>query len=82
MGTLQDQQPRNYYRVTGGEINLLISEVLNTAEKFDITFDQAFNIYNLAENRRRNDLFVANGDIWDEQICGIGDIFISRFNRR
>ena len=82
MGTLQDQQPRNYYRVTGPEINLLISEILTTAENFDITFDQALNIYNLAEKRRRNDLFVANGDIWDEQIGGIGDIFSSWFNRR
>ncbi len=81
MGTLQNQQPRNYYRVSGHEINYLIKEVKKIAENFDITFDQAFNIYNLAEKRRRNDLFVANGDIWDEQICGIGDIFSSQFSR-
>lgn len=69
MGTLFNQSPRlerEYYEL--GSIN----DIKELAEKTNLSFDQVVNALHFLELRRKNDLYVSNGDIHDEQMAGIG----------
>ncbi len=74
MGTLHNQEPRNYKFVERRNATDLIDEILDVAEATNVSFDQALRVYELLEQKRKTDCFVDNGDIWDEQISGIGQI--------
>ena len=84
MGTLQNQPPRPYMSVnvsamssTSGGVTFMAEELLQmkrVAEQAGCTLDQVLQLRQIREDERRNDLYVANGDIWDEQIAGIGEI--------
>ena len=74
MGTLHDQKPRNYKTVISQDAKDLIDEILDVAEATNVSFDEALRVYELLEQKRKTDCFVDNGDIWDEQISGIGQI--------
>ena len=73
MGTLHSQPERDFKRVTQFDIEEKILRIQAVSKVTGISFDQALRVWELQEQIRRNDLFVANGDIWDEQIGGIGD---------
>jgi len=49
--------------------------VKELAKKHKLTTTEIINGLKVLELQRRNDLFVANGDIHDEQIAGIGEEF-------
>lgn len=72
MGTLYEQPERDYRHVALHEVISDIKTIKTVAKEGGITFDQALRVFELMETKRRNDLFVDNGDIWDEQIAGIG----------
>lgn len=74
MGTLHDQKPRNYKTVISQDAKDLIDEILDVAEATNVSFNEALRVYELLEQKRKTDCFVDNGDIWDEQISGIGQI--------
>lgn len=74
MGTLEDQPHRNYRLFENYEINGLINQLKDASEKHKITLDQTIKIFELAESTRKNTIIVDNGNIWDEQIIGIGKI--------
>lgn len=79
MGTLHDQQPRDFKHVTKSGALDLISEINEVAKETKLSFDQVFKIYELKEKQRTNSLYVANGDIKDEQLSGFGEL-ISELN--
>lgn len=72
MGTLHSQPNRDYKQVDGDHVGAEILLIKRIAKQTDVTFDQALRVFELMEHRRRNNLFVSNGDAWDEQISGIG----------
>ena len=74
MGTLQSQPARNYRHMGMTEVMSEIKDIQSVAKNANVTFDQALRVFELLELRRRNSLFVDNGNIWDEQIAGIGQI--------
>lgn len=74
MGTLFSQPPRDYKSVTEYKLLGIAEACEMLVKRKGVSFDQALQIYEIAEIARRNDLFATNGDIWDEQIAGIGQI--------
>ena len=71
MGTVYDQQPRNNYDITQWCLDQRIEMIKTKASENDLTYDQVLRTMELLEQTRRNDLYVANGDNFDEQMCGI-----------
>ena len=71
MGTLHNQPARQSYDVALGEY---IEYIAEQAKRYEITLDQAISIYHVAAIDRANELKRADGDIWDEQISGMGCI--------
>ncbi|MTJ51266.1 hypothetical protein FJR38_00470 [Anabaena sp. UHCC 0253] len=72
MGTLFNQEPRNYRHCENTES--YIENTIKLSKKYKITIDQVIAIEQLLECKRRNDLYVDNGDIHDEQMAGIGEL--------
>ena len=80
MGTLFEQPKR--YKSDNEEynINSLIADLKDLEENEGFTKDQAIEFLKAAQLRRRNNLYQNNGDAWDEQIAGIGEILQSISN--
>jgi len=76
MGTLLNQKPRNYRHLDERDVLLKIDEIKDISKVKKITFDQALKVYELLEQERSNNLYVANGDIKDEQLAGFGELII------
>lgn len=83
MGTLFNQSPRNYDRCESSKkIVSEIEMIQNISSKTGLTVDQVINTCTMLEMRRKNNLYVMNGDAFDEQISGIGKLmedFIQAF---
>lgn len=77
MGTLFEQNPRENHWVTRGELEDEIISLKKIALNSSITLDQAIAIRTYLETERRNWLYTDNGDAWDEQIGGLGELFAS-----
>jgi hypothetical protein len=74
MGTLFDQPPRNWcddFNIHGeiDEIENIINET-----HLDLTFSDVVSLLTMLQLRRRNNLYVNNGDTFDEQMEGIGEL--------
>ena len=80
MGTLFQQLNRSKYDNEEYNINSLIADLKDLEENEGFTKDQAIEFLKVAQLRRRNNLYRNNGDAWDEQIAGIGEILQSISN--
>lgn len=74
MGTLHSQPERKPLRITKDNIYDEIRDIKKISAVTDLSFDQVLSVYELLEIRRKNDLYLHNGDAFDEQISGIGSI--------
>lgn len=74
MGTLFDQPPRNYRSVKRSDIEDFLKEVIDISKKLKLDVPIVLEAYKIKEMERRNDLYVANGDTFDEQMSGLGRI--------
>ncbi|MCO5250721.1 MAG: hypothetical protein M9949_04780 [Candidatus Kapabacteria bacterium] len=82
MGTLFEQKPRNYHSCD--KIEDVISEIealKDIQKKTGLTYDQVLETCKMLELRRKNTLYVENGDTFDEQMGGFGELF-KDFNER
>lgn len=84
MGTLFDQKPRRYHRFdVNDDIIREIKDLQYIQKKTGLNYDQVLETCKMLELRRKNELYVANGDIHDEQMAGFGELikqFIRDFN--
>lgn len=64
---------RNFRFVDDSDLYGAIACIKQVAEKADITFDQALEVWRLLEQRRATDVHVNDRSIWDEQIAGIAE---------
>lgn len=71
MGTLYDQPPRKHHHEDGRK---WLEHMKGLAQESNLSVDQVIAALSVREAIRRNNLYVDNGDIWDEQIAGIGHI--------
>ena len=75
MGTLFKQEPRRFNHINYGVICGTIDEINKISIDMDITFQQVLDIMNMLEYKRRTDIMIDNGDAFDEQIAGLGELF-------
>ena len=74
MGTLFDQPERDYRRVTDSELDAFLFAAVQVAKKHRINVAEVIKAKEVLELERRNDLYVNNGDSFNEQMSGIGGI--------
>ena len=74
------QEPRNFNTVDFEVLCDITNDLNELCLEAGISMDQAIRIYELAELRRRNNLYVINGDIHDEQMAGFGEILNEMLN--
>ena len=74
MVTLFSQQPRNYLDVNADKIEDFLDIVSKLSEKYKIPTNEIIYSFEVLELRRKNDLFVQNGDVFDEQMAGFGEL--------
>ena len=72
MGTLYSQQPRKWHEVTGGQLDTFLLCATELAKKHKVAVADVVASARVLELRRANDLYVGNGDVFDEQLAGIG----------
>ena len=72
MGTLYDQKPREFYNIDMNQSNEFFEDVKTLTKKHKMTNQEIIEGLKVLELKRKNELFVHNGDIQDEQIAGIG----------
>lgn len=77
MGTLFNQSPRNYDRQESSKIiSNEIDMIKDISIKTGITVSEVIETCKMLEMRRKNNLYVHNGDAFDEQIAGIGELIV------
>lgn len=74
------QLPRNFNTVDLEVLCDIANDLDALCIEAEIKMDTAIKIYELAELRRRNNLYVINGDIHDEQMAGFGEILNEMLN--
>ena len=72
MGTIYDQQPREDKSVSIEYVSGFLNEVSELAKKHKVSMADVIEARKVLELERRNDLYLSNGDIHDEQMAGIG----------
>ena len=80
MGTLFDQDERDYRRINKGDIEAFLLDSLELAKKHKVSITDVIKAANVLQLERRNDLFVSNGDIFDEQMAGVGELLKELIN--
>lgn len=75
MGTLFKQEPRNDYRVD--DLSQFLEEAVKLAKQHSIPISDVIAAKHALELERRNNLYRANGDAFDEQVAGIGELLKS-----
>lgn len=74
MGTLYDQPERKYYQISPAELEDYVATIVDVSKKSKVSIEAVIQVARVLELKRANDLRVANGDIFDEQIGGIGEL--------
>ena len=72
MGTLFNQPERQHKTIQKDNIESFIQEAQEIANKYKISVPDVINAAKVLELERKNDLYISNGDIFNEQIAGIG----------
>jgi hypothetical protein len=74
MGTLFTQEPRPYYAVSMDDLDDQINIMGALSKAHKISLDQVISISHVLELERANNLYAYNGDAFDEQLCGFGEL--------
>lgn len=75
MGTLFSQSERESKKITIENVDNFLSAVCELATKHKIDVKDVIAAKHALEMSRRNDLYVMNGNVLDEQLAGFGEIF-------
>ena len=77
MGTLFNQPERGHQWVQPDDVTNEIEEMKKIARSTGVSLDQVIKVRAILEQERRNNLYKTNGDVFDEQMAGIGHLFNS-----
>jgi len=80
MGTLFDQRIRGDCKMNDKEITSFFSGINDLAVEHNLSADVIVKGLEVMVLDARNDLYRWNGDTWDEQIGGLGEIFTNLVN--
>ena len=81
MGTLYNQSPRNYFDIDFKYVKSACEEIQKIAKETKMSVADVIEVYKIETKNRGINCYVANGDIWDEQMAGFGELFKS-FNAK
>jgi hypothetical protein len=74
MSTLFNQPEREHKRAMPSNIDDFLTFARDLAQKHKVDVATVVAVKQALELQRRNDLQVANGDVFDEQMAGFGEI--------
>jgi hypothetical protein len=74
MGTLFSQAPRKYLAVSREDVDFFLSDAGELAKKHKLTVADVIAARAVLETARASDLAVRNGDAFDEQVAGFGEL--------
>jgi hypothetical protein len=74
MSTLFSQPPREHKRAMSTNIDDFLTLARDLAQKHKVDVTTVVAVKHALELQRRNDLQVANGDAFDEQMAGFGEV--------
>ena len=74
MGTLFEQEPRDYRLISSGDLRSFLESATRLAKEFNISVSDVIQAKKALEMERQNSLYAANGDAFDEQLSGFGEI--------
>ena len=81
MGTLYNEPPRNYFDIDLKYIKSECEEIKKIAKETNMSVADVIEVYKIKTKNRSIDCYVDNGDKWDEQMAGFGELFKS-FNEK
>jgi cell division GTPase FtsZ len=73
MGILGNQRSRDSFQTDLSDVDRLVRELVNIAERYDVSLECVLDAKELLERERQNNLAVQNGDFFDEQMGGFGE---------
>jgi hypothetical protein len=74
MGTLKNQPPRRSHCINYEVLTSYLNEIQQISSTNRLSVADAIAVTHVLEMRRANTLFVNNGQAFDEQIAGIGEL--------
>ncbi|MBR4647729.1 MAG: hypothetical protein IKO75_11510 [Bacteroidales bacterium] len=74
MGTLFNQPERLQHFIDREDLLYEVDKIIDVAEDSGLDIDKVIDIYKAASINRFIDCYVEDGDAFDEQIAGIGEI--------
>ena len=74
MGTVFDQPERNFRRSNKQEVILTINMIKEISSETSVPISDIIELLKVMEMERKNDLYVDNGDAFDEQVSGFAEI--------
>ena len=81
MGTLYNEPPRNYFDIDLKYVKSDCEEIKKIAKETGLSVADVIEVYKIKTQNRSIDCYVDNGDKWDEQMAGFGELFKS-FNAK
>ena len=75
MGTLQDQPIRNRHSISYHDIKARAEQVRDIAHELGISHQAASTTFLAIVINRFTSAYIDNGDVHDEQMAGIGELF-------
>jgi len=81
METLMDQVKRERQSISDTGLEAKINSISQIVSKTNKSFDQVVRVLEVMEFERRNNLFIDNGDVFDEQMIRFRRILEEIFNR-
>jgi len=75
MGTLLNQELRKWMDIDKQQILYTIQDIGKLCDDTGFTPDQVISLLHVLELRRKNNLYIANGDALDKQLADLGDLF-------
>jgi hypothetical protein len=74
LGTLFDQPERQQCVVDQNQIEDFLENAVELSKKHKVSVTDVIAAREVLELKRKNDLYVRNGDVFDEQLAGFGDL--------
>ena len=74
MGTVYYQPERKYHRLRKQEVTCTINMIKEISGETLLPVSDIIELLKVMEMERKNDLYVDNGDAFDEQVSGFAEI--------
>jgi hypothetical protein len=72
MGVLGNQEPRDYFQ--SNDLPVFLEDAQALAQEYQVSIETVIEAKKVLELERKNSIQVQNGDYWDEQIAGLGNL--------